>query len=438
MSFREYEEKIRQLSHVESVHYLKSDNEMAARDEFLNNSRLVRPHFTYAKIDEFGLKTEQDEVRTLLANLKNDSDLTEAQRESLMIDLGRIWFMIELILAARGYNRSSSHERMEMQAARLKRANEALYGHFHADTFWSLLRRRVAQIDITKLSAEDKRLHEEMLSRIGVMGRNRKRSYEPKPQTVRKFGEQLRDLYDVILKYIPADRDEFTGKDAAEITNRIIENEVGIWQNADKSGTRFRAVFDKKLTIATVSVHDREIRYPNKHYTRQGLEKIIIHEFGVHVMRALSEEHQDFNAFLGNSTYSRLTEEGLAKVCEQALDGKYDDICVSRYIAIGLIAVCGKNFREAYEILWRLEKLLGAHSKEDCFDMVSRATRGTAVLPINTDLSYYRGQNLVWKYIEEHINDVGLMQVLFMSGKTDFLNQDRKTQLKAMRDEKLI
>ncbi len=70
--------------------------------------------------------------------------------------------------------------------------------------------------------------------------------------------------------------------------------------------------------------------------------------------------------------------------------------------------------------------------------MVNRATRGTAVLPINTDLSYYRGVNLVWKYIEEHLNDVGLAQVLFLSGKTDFLNQDRKRLIKTLREDKLI
>jgi hypothetical protein len=85
-----------------------------------------------------------------------------------------------------------------------------------------------------------------------------------------------------------------------------------------------------------------------------------------------------------------------------------------------------------------MEKLLNGRSQTECFDFVQRATRGTGVLPINADLSYYRGVNLVWKYIEEHLDDVGLMQVMFLSGKTDFLNHDRKRLIKTMQEDNLI
>lgn len=40
-------------------------------------------------------------------------------------------------------------------------------------------------------------------------------------------------------------------------------------------------------------------------------------------------------------------------------------------------------------------------------------------LPNNKDLAYYNGANRVWKYIEEHLDDPGLFDTLFLTGKTD-------------------
>ena len=190
-------------------------------------------------------------------------------------------------------------------------------------------------------------------------------------------------------------------------------------------------------------VSERKIVLPGgrtEQYTRIELEKLIVHELGVHTIRAASAESGDLpvSAFSKTGAYSRLTEEGLAKACEQAIDGKYDDICTVRYLAIGLAQVCGKNFRQTYEILWRMEHLISGRSKEDCFSIVQRVFRGTGVLPINTDLIYYRGYVLVWQYIEKHIDDPDLIKTLFLSGKNDFLEQKRDTLLRTMREDGLI
>jgi len=195
----------------------------------------------------------------------------------------------------------------------------------------------------------------------------------------------------------------------------------------------------------TASTHtsQKKILIPggrHDNYSRIELEKLIVHELGVHAVRAYSAEMSSLPvaAFPKSGTYSRLTEEGLAKVCEQALDGKYDDICIVRYLSIGLAQVCKKNFRETFEILWRLEHLASKRSKEDCFSIVQRTFRGTGELPINTDLFYYRGYALVWQYVGEHIHDDGLVATLFLSGKNDFLEQKRETLVRTMREDGLI
>ena len=440
LSFADYGEVARSVS-LDSAFLLRATNENEAKAEFMASSRLVRPRYIYQSISALNLKQKQTTIRETLSLLSKDKNLTDKQAEDLRIRLGQYYYECELILAARAFNRSSSKTERELQEKRFQRANEAIYGKFHADTFWSLLRERLAMIPMGHLSQEEQMQYAEMMRMIGVIGRNRKKRFAPQPKTVKAFGKRVQELFASILRHIPDDKEVFTPEDAAKITNEIIEQEIGIWDAASKRGTKYRAVVDKTRSMAAVNNGQQRILYPGKrsagNYSRIELEKIIVHEFGVHVMRALPAEHQDLRAFYDNSSYSRLTEEGLAKVCEQALDGKYDDIGIIRYITIGLVTVCKKTFRETYEILWRMEKLLNGRSQTECFDFVQRATRGTGVLPINADLSYYRGVNLVWKYIEEHLDDVGLMQVMFLSGKTDFLNQDRKRLIKTMQEDNL-
>ena len=441
LSFADYNEIVRGTNVSPGI-LLRAANENDAKMEFLASSRLTRPRYVYQSVSVANIKQKQATIAETLKLLADDKDLTEKQIEALKVQLGQHWYCCELVLAARAFNQSGSRSERDVQAKRFQRANEAIYGRMHADTFWSLLRERVATIQVGHLSADDAKLYAEMMALIGVMGRNRKKRYMPQPKTVKKFGEMMRETFANILRHVPEDRDEFTPQDAANITNEIIEQEIGAWDATAKKGTKYRAAVDNTRSTSVVVNDERKILYPGKrssgNYSRDELIKIILHEFGVHVMRALPSEHQDLSAFYENSTYSRLTEEGLAKVCEQAFDGEYDDIGIVRYVAIGLVSVCQKSFREAYEILWRMEKLLGGRSQSECFDFVQRATRGTGVLPINADLSYYRGVNLVWKYIEEHLDDVGLMQLLFLSGKTDFLNQDRNRLIKTMQEDNLI
>ena len=416
---------------VNYVKYLRPINEASAKDEFLKDARLKYPRYEYDKLNEKALGKKRAHISLLLNEVKTRSDLSEDLRKTFLKDLGQSWYFTELISAAHDYN--AGVEKASAQK-RFERASDAALGRMHEDTFWSLLRERVASINIKKLNAEDYVIYHEMLALIGVMGRNRKRHYVPSRLLVRKFGRKIRDLFDGIAKYIPKDRDSFTPQDGADIINEIIKQELYI---------PFVAEVDDNRLTATMNISEHKIVMPGgrtEHYTRIELEKLIVHELGVHTIRAVSAEGGDTTvfAFSKGGAYSRLTEEGLAKVCEQAIDGKYDDICIVRYLAIGLAQVCKKNFRQTFEILWRLEHLASGRSKDDCFSVVQRVFRGTGVLPINTDLIYYRGYALVWRYIDRHIDDPDLVKTLFLSGKNDFLEQKRETLFKTMREDGLI
>jgi len=295
----------------------------------------------------------------------------------------------------------------------------------------------VASIDEKQLSDSEREIYREMLSGIGVMGRSRKRRYQPQKETVCRFRKLLEGLFGGILRHIPEEKQYFTISEAAQIINEIIDEELHI---------QFRAEVGKELLTAVTKAKERKIILPGarpRDYSRAELKGIIVHELGAHALRATSEQTEigKLPAVLypKSSAYSRLTEEGLAKACEQALNGDFDDICIARYLSIGLAQVCKKNFRQTYEILWRLEYLASGRSKSDSFSIVQRSFRGTGVLPINADLAYYRGYVLVWKFIEKHIDDGELLiRTLFLSGKNDFLEQERKTLLDTMREDGLI
>ena len=414
------------------VDYLRPVNEANAMKEFLTDEFLNRPRFEYKKIDIDKLKKKRARIQYLLREIQVRGDLTDDAKWSFIKDLGQSWYQTELILAACDYNQNNG--RLEA-AKRFQRASDAAFGRMHDDTFWSLMRERIGAIDTKRIKQKDRDTYHEMIDKIGVMGRNHKKRYMPRPELVREFGRQLKALFGGILSHIPEDKEEFTPAEAASIFNEIIKTELDIG---------FEAVVNKEHLTASVSASKKKIIIPggrSSNYSRDELEKIIMHELCVHTVRFASAKINGSLPVLAQSrsgTYSRLTEEGLAKVCEQALDGHYDDLGIVRYLSIGLAQVCKKDFRETFEIVWRLEHFASERTKEDCFSIVQRTFRGTGVLPMNADLYYYRGYALVWQYIDEHIKDKNLMSTLFLSGKNDFLDQKRSTLIRTMYEDKLI
>lgn len=414
------------------VDYLRPANEADAMKEFLADELLSRPRYDYDEIDIEKLKKKRARIQYLLHEIQVRDDLMDDARWSFIKDLGQSWYQTELILAANDYNQNNG--RLEA-AKRFERAGDAAFGRMHEDTFWSLMRERIGGIDTRRIRQKDQDIYHEMIDKIGVMGRNHKKRYVPRPELVREFGRQLKALFGGILSHVPEGKNEFTPAEVANVFNEIIKTELNI---------DFEAVVNKDHLTASVNASKKKIIIPggrNGNYSRNELEKIIMHELCVHTVRFASARVNGSLPILAQSrsgAYSRLTEEGLAKACEQALDGRYDDLGIVRYLSIGLAQVCKKDFRETFEILWRIEHFASERTKEDCFSIVQRTFRGTGVLPINADLYYYRGYALVWQYIDEHIKDENLMSVLFLSGKNDFLDQKRSTLVRIMREDKLI
>ena len=124
------------------------------------------------------------------------------------------------------------------------------------------------------------------------------------------------------------------------------------------------------------------------------------------------------------------SEEGLALAMEQALKGKYKKGGVEPYVSVGLTYFDKKDFRDTFEIKWRLSALFEAKktgeitddivnkAKEKAYTSVSRCLRGTDELPFFKDLAYYNGITNIWKYLEKTRGD-DLELTLLFAGKID-------------------
>ena len=136
------------------------------------------------------------------------------------------------------------------------------------------------------------------------------------------------------------------------------------------------------------------------------------------------------------------TEEGLGVVMEQALSGKFTERGVDHYITAGLAHFDNKDFREAFEIKWRLSLLSSvdddggvsgeqiAKAKKAAFTQTLRSFRGANDLPLFKNLSYYNGSVEVWKYLESIKGD-DLLLSLLLAGKVNTSADHRRVILES-------
>lgn len=118
---------------------------------------------------------------------------------------------------------------------------------------------------------------------------------------------------------------------------------------------------------------------------------------------------------------------------------------IDHYVNIGLAYFGGRNFREVFEIRWRMfylgDKTKGHSTRERrekaqelAFAQTARAFRGTGYLPNCKDLVYFNGSTQVWQYIESLGGDYPrLREELFETGKTDVTNKMHRLALELNR-----
>ncbi len=414
-------------------------NSDEAKQEFLQNHSLITPHFIYGNLDETQISSNVNTIMSVHKAINDSGDnLTETEKRLINVlnnDVAKKNLFIQTCV---NYQRTTNPTERAEIAKKHQIANEALYGVPDETTFFSLLSSELAKIHSEQLSLEDKSTYDSLINDIGEIKLTKKDRFVPKPETVKRFSEMINFLFENFWTHIPEDKDNFTTREACDIVNEIIQEEIG------DDATDYRAVMSDTAKSVSVNHIKREIIFPINRstgdFSRLGLQKIIAHELCTHAYRALVYEEHPIAAFSHELPGNEEIDEGIAKCCEQAVAGKYSDSGIEHYINIGLANFKGKNFREIFEIQQKLlylqkckpdetpeAKAARFHEKDSAiFSRTTRCFRGTGELPNNKDLVYYNGANRVWKYIEDHIDDPDLLDSLFLSGKSDIFDPDQR------------
>lgn len=417
-------QELSKKTYLDPIVNLKPSNDAESKQEFLENPEMLEPNLEYDNLD-FEKATENIANLTSALEKLDHGFMPEKERRRAKMSLEDNLKVNKFILANHIYQTSSGAEK-ELAKELHHQTNEDLYGKADEDTFWSILEEKLNRIPPREtLSPEDQKTYDELMQMLPEIKHSEKGRFVPKPETVERLGEIVNDYFENFFKHIPEDKDEFTAAEAANITNEIIEEELG-------GETGWQASVNPESSAAQVIPSEKRVVFPGKraagNYDTVSLKKILAHEFGTHVMRSLIYEDAGKELNVGPADQETF-DEGVAKVMEQGISGKYEDAGLVHYVSIGLATFADKNYREVFEIQKRLEHLTGGWSEKRCLDSTQRTFRGTGELPNNKDLAYYNGANQVWQYVENHLDDPELFDNLFLTGKTNLFNHEEQSMV---------
>lgn len=391
-----------------------------ARQEFLNDSSMKRPSCIYPELDK---KKYQNSLKQI-NNLRTSNEYTslstyDKQITDITLDYNQL--KNEFLLSICEWNEAKNPYDKNRAEEKQHHLNAELYGVPEKLIFDSILCSLIKRIEDKELTDNECFQFDELLKLLPEIPKNAPQQYRPSEKILNQFSEMANDFYHPLLKHIPNNKDKYTIQEAVDIVNEILNTEL------QEFGDIWCAVYDIGRISAAVNQDNRRILFPASRipdfYTYEELKKIIVHELGVHVLRAMPYQNMRNQSFSHGFPGYETIEEGIAKLMEQGITGEYQESGIIHYITIGLSYFYNLDFRKIFEIQKRLQGLSQGISEIICYNSVHRMFRGTDQLPIYKDLVYYNGANSIWKYVEENIDDPTLFDSLLLSAKTDIFNQ---------------
>lgn len=403
---------------------LNATNCEAAHAEFLANSKLELPPYTYENYQEKLLHNSRTTAK-VQDNLAH-ANLSSTERQLIEIYANYNHTANKFVMLNAGC-RNCTIIPTALRAA-YNDANYWLYGRVDRTIAGALLNTELSDINPSYLSADERVHYDQIVERTAGL-RNSEPLYQPSKAIVERFGKICQRLLKPYLDLIPPSQTEFT---PAEVCNLL-------QQYCDLLGCRYQPIVDENSNFLSVSQQEGIIKVPahpsKPTYSRQDvIAKITGHEFGVHTLRGASGEGQQVTGFaIGIPGYEEF-EEGLAVCVEESLGGESNTRSSSYYVNIALVTYCDFTFRELFETrkwldyLKKVSKPLASGTQgsimgeceRTAFSQARRATRGTGILPNNKDLMYYAMRQKIWEFITEHLDDEEeLIKLLFQSGKTN-------------------
>ncbi len=332
----------------------------------------------------------------------------------------------------------TSEERSEAQEW-FVRANESLYGKPDKDVFSGLASNAITEKTVIKTddSAETAQVRSELRELIGEIDRSDFTPFVPSPELMTRIGELVHERFNPIVEHIEADR-EYDVDGIVQALNIALEK-------LDSRNTGWRVAKVPNSSALAVSAHQKLVEVGENRPTIKGdaLRGRVIHELGVHAGRSINAEKAGWlSAQYGQDGYLDF-EESFATALEDAYQGKTkehgQDYQLVAGLTYGLDNHLPRNFRETFEVMWRV-KALGRvrdgqisdkdldKARSSAFLVCLRLFRGTTgqqkgVVYLK-DLAYFNGRESAWAVLQG-INTQQDFDLLF-AGKLDNSNEYHK------------
>ena len=419
-------------------------NRSEEEERFLSGE-IRNPQFVYDKLNSADFDEALEKIRELGDKILNHPDLTSVGKKVYEGFIKKYYEQTELLRYAQDYHSASSEEDKQKIAEAYKGLNIETYGEPDEDTYRSLLGGKLNAIHSKKLTGKADELRKELFGMVNFKpGMDIPERFRPSDETVEWMHSVAESLYGGMLSHITNEQEEFDPYELQKIFTDIIEEEF----NNDSKGYAGVAegwtVSVEKATSINVKSSEKRIVIPDNDMmrSRKKVENLVVHEIGVHMLRSITGGETDILPLKSGLSDYYDTEEGLGVVMEQAFRGKFAERGVDHYITAGLAHFDNKDFREAFEIKWRLS-LLGSvddgsevsdeqivKAKKTAFTQTLRSFRGTNDMPLFKDLSYYNGSVEVWRYLESIKGD-DLLLSLLLAGKVNISADHRRVILES-------
>lgn len=372
---------------------------------FLRNE-IMQPRRNYDRLDAIDFEQRKADIEERGARLVAHPDINPKFQAGYNDFVQTYLQRTEFMACAWKYNHAVDADAKAEAAREYMMSNIDIYGSPNESTYRSLLSEKIAMIRSKNLTGRAKEIADELVDMVKI-GDGYPERYKPSDETVEWMHDVAESLYDGMLSHVP-DQAELSVSEMQEVFTTIIEQEFG------EAAAGWRVVTEK-AKVVNVKATEKKVVVPenkDKRYKAETVRKLIVHELGVHMLRAINGSEVDFNPLETGLPNYLDAEEGLGKVMEQALLGKYEEAGVGHYITTGLAYHDSKNFREIFDVKWRLDLLENLDESSEiadklitekqrlAYDVTDRIMRGTDDLPWFKDLSYYNGTKAMWQHLE--------------------------------------
>lgn len=376
------------------------------KQSFLRND-IRNPDHTYDDLNKLDLTAQKATIFDVGAEILENPELNprfaEAYEESIEIYKKKT----QLLELARALKHTDEPEEKARLRSEYMTLNIELYGEPDEQTYRSLLQEKLQRIADKKLSARGEEIKVELFGMVNYDELSEPiERFKPAEETVEWMHEVADTLYGGMLRHLP-DKKKFSAIEIRELFAQIIRDEFG------EAAVDWRVDIENAAAI-TVKPLEKRIVIPEGRngVSKSKLRKLVVHELGVHMLRSVIGDETDLHPLsVGLEGYYD-AEEGLGAVMEQALEGTFREAGIEPYITAGAAYFDTKDFREVYEMKWRMEvlndaddgKLISplaiAKAKKKAYQSAMRSFRGTDELPWFKDLAYYNGSVDVWRHLE--------------------------------------